>query len=1005
MEIYSCNTQRSALYWVGMMFFEINCLGITYFAKETKMVFCKIERVKRLSVFLVLLYGFLVVPTVCLAKEPASLNIYSVSKDKVVVRAEEELKKYLGQILGCNINSLKELDYEGIDASSKIFILGTLDDFNKLNDKKFKKQIGAYFRSVTLKETFLIADSNFNNIACTILASTAPQGVLYAAYHYLEEVCGVGFFEDGENIPRLDHLPSLKASILESPRFEERYYRFWPALSLKKYNCMFWKSDDWHQNLDWLAKKRINRQWVWAYREDLPFGTVFDLAFPEIGPPPEEEVQLMGQASMNWTWPLDYRRAMGREVLDYARTLGIRNELMFDYGAVPARFKEAHPEMDYLLDPYGPESAKITVFLDPTKKVTGEIYGKFIRKLIEVYGTDHLYRFEPFGESGAGLSPDEAFLLKVNTGVNAYKYIWEIDPYAQWVQGGWDFIVLGKVWTPDNMKKYLTGIAPAGLYIAEAAMEQMDYDELLYKRNNYYHGRKWGLGTLSALGGFVSLHGKFDEMIRRFKDIANDPKAVNCTGVFHESESGGHNILMYELYFALSWNPESFDREEFLRNFCLRRYGKDAYPVMRQVTDIIIDAVLTNGDWNPPCYQQTFLYSEDNRFDAKGFVLSAQKFVPKLRDAISKMLRLKGSLGENPMFRNDLTQYFIALNNEVVNHHFAKAYLAFRAKDWESFDLYAAKGIKTMKCVEKVLSANKNYYLQNTIDAAMSVKGAHRRTPEMVRRGVVFSNYMSSPIYELYSNYFFPRAQTYIDYLSADRNENRQNREEKLASKLQQSGYKAGEEFIQKDLSQKQYPCESLDLANVVEEVLSEMTVPLDKPDLDLSRPFASEINSKNNENGIYLITNIQHTGRIPIVTANGRSCGHPGGYAYQNNKRFAHFDVDERLAERFKNKKLIVEVDYCDKTGSLFVEYDSLDSALGATEPVYKHTDSIVMQNTGEWKTATFVIENPRFGNRQHIGADFRVTVNQREQLYVSKVSLRLLNDDTIPITPFIQY
>jgi len=73
-------------------------------------------------------------------------------------------------------------------------------------------------------EGFVVRSAEADGKKYLVLLGGSPKATLYAVYHYLESVCGVGFFGDGEHIPRLAALPIEGINISEQPRFPFREY-------------------------------------------------------------------------------------------------------------------------------------------------------------------------------------------------------------------------------------------------------------------------------------------------------------------------------------------------------------------------------------------------------------------------------------------------------------------------------------------------------------------------------------------------------------------------------------------------------------------------------------------------------------------------------------------------------------------------------------------------------------------------------------------------------------
>jgi len=84
----------------------------------------------------------------------------------------------------------------------------------------------------------------------------------------------------------------------------------------------------------------------------------------------------------------------------------------------------------------------------------------------------------------------------------------------------------------------------------------------------------------------------------------------------------------------------------------------------------------------------------------------------------------------------------------------------------------------------------------------------------------------------------------------------------------------------------------------------------------------------------------------------------------------YIYFRLDDDFAHDVNaGLNAIIEVVYHDVgSGSLRVQYDSTTAA-------YKNSDSVAMENTNEWRTARFYLDDALFGNRQNGASDFRIT------------------------------
>ncbi len=115
-----------------------------------------------------------------------------------------------------------------------------------------------------------------------------------------------------------------------------------------------------------------------------------------------------------------------------------------------------------------------------------------------------------------------------------------------------------------------------------------------------------------------------------------------------------------------------------------------------------------------------------------------------------------------------------------------------------------------------------------------------------------------------------------------------------------------------------------------------------------------------------------------------GKASG-PGGEGYM------YFAVNTAALRNGQARSLVVTIEYFDEgTGSIGFQYDSDDPTVCINnEPVgaFKSADSIELEDTGTWLTATIAIADARFSGRC-AGGDFRLTIPAGGILIVSSVS-----------------
>jgi hypothetical protein len=99
----------------------------------------------------------------------------------------------------------------------------------------------------------------------------------------------------------------------------------------------------------------------------------------------------------------------------------------------------------------------------------------------------------------------------------------------------------------------------------------------------------------------------------------------------------------------------------------------------------------------------------------------------------------------------------------------------------------------------------------------------------------------------------------------------------------------------------------------------------------------------------------------------------------------YLYFEVDDGFY-RHSRVRVDVRVTYLDTgLGSFSLQYDSFDNR-APQGGVYKTTKAVQRENTGQWKTTNWRLDDARFGNNQNADCDFRIYTGG-DELVVSEV------------------
>ena len=446
---------------------------------------------------------------------------------------------------------------------------------------------------------------------------------------------------------------------------------------------------------------------------------------------------------------------------------------------VPARFKKAHPELRYIEQDVG--YGQIPLYPGDEKNL--EVMRKFGKKLIEYFGTDHLYASAPLCEAAPGKGLEEQRSLKVKAAQDHIKLITSIDPDAVWVTDSWAFY-MKDLWTVDFVREYLKDIPNDRFYIYDTGSEL--FREPLYKKHNYFHDKSFAVGILHAYGVDDNLFGSFERLADIAKGVANDPKAKNCTGLFGVPELFGENIAYWHIFSHLAWNPDAVSIDRFIDNYTLLRYGKSAQPTMKKVWRHLLNSVNSN-DLNLPGDASEQYYRPNNPFykfsrlgfgNPESYPLCKEweksvdkrfgetiKMAPELGQALELALSAAKDCKGNKLYENDLVDIARTYLGYSSDYHLCLTYKAFESGDKNEFEKHSRMALDVISAIQKILQTRADFSIVRQIKQVMSVKGTNKYTPERIRAGCVTADYATRDVTEQIRDYYIPLVQNSISVM------------------------------------------------------------------------------------------------------------------------------------------------------------------------------------------------------------------------------------------------
>lgn len=678
--------------------------------------------------------------------------------------AANQFAGYAGKLTGDHISVVP--DAERVDKTWRSVVLIGNGKTNRLIRRFQDRGLVSYSGIRPGGDGFIIKTIRDGNRNYLILGGNKERATLYAVYHYLDKFCRVGFFEDGERVPRLAKLPFNGISLVSNPRFDYRLRNKFGNghVMLSKYTHHFWDWPDYKRNIDYWAKRKLNFS-VECFTADT--GSIIEDIVEKVfhvGPPPEIDHSTSWPSA--WDWPSGYLAKILRKELDYGRKLGFEYDYYIQFGDVPRRFKTAHPEIKYtegfdLIDPS-----------DPKGKEYCERYAK---EIIKELGTDHIYSYGAIGEASPGKDPLQ---LKIDISLQMIDALKKVDPkFRFWRTDGWAFQVdPGGIWTKEAVKKYLSVIPRGDVYIADNTCDISSPTN--YEVNGYYYGQPWAFGVINTLAGEDYWTGDLYDVLSKVKKVASSPEARNCVGFHMMPENNGTCPIYWEFMNELAWNPEGVTVESFLRDYTIRRYSIASSPNMRKCYRKVVEAMKYRHAVNLggyPSYQPLYRFTRlvfypELPADFESKMLAAKKTAKLWRDAIEIALREKDRQRGNKLYENDLVDMTRGYLACLFDYNFSRFILAARAGDKKTMDESEPRSEACLEWMEKILSTRGDFSLAKDIERVMKVPGTNPKTPEYIKERYIWLNYCLVDSFELMHYYNRPRVKAFMTGLRSDRN-------------------------------------------------------------------------------------------------------------------------------------------------------------------------------------------------------------------------------------------
>jgi len=367
-------------------------------------------------------------------------------------------------------------------------------------------------------------------------------------------------------------LPAVLPAVPQKERHEtDLKYRYDFNYCTYSYTMAFWDWDRWEKEIDWMALHGINLPLAVVGADVVWYNVLTKLGYTK------DEINefIAGPAFQGW-WLMNnlegwggpnpdswykQRETLQKQILKRMREYGIRPVLPGYSGMVPHNAKERLGLN--VSDPGLWCGYRRPAFLQSTDPRFNEIADLYYKEMSRLYGKADFYSMDPFHEGGnvAGVDLNAA-------GQAIWGAMKKANPKAVWVAQAWQ----------ANPRQKMIENLPAGDLIvldlfAESRPQWGDPESTWYRKEGFGK-HDWLYCMLLNYGGNVGLHGKMKHVIDEFYKAKTSSFGKTMKGVGMTMEGSENNPVMFELLCELPWRPARFDKDEWLKNYTVARYGK-----------------------------------------------------------------------------------------------------------------------------------------------------------------------------------------------------------------------------------------------------------------------------------------------------------------------------------------------------------------------------------------------------------------------------------------------
>ncbi|XP_058128418.1 alpha-N-acetylglucosaminidase [Anopheles ziemanni] len=587
-----------------------------------------------------------------------------------------------------------------------------LEVIGRLIPEEQAKQFHVTVESSMERNSFQIFKGNAVDQPVEIRASSGVAATK-AFYHYLRNFCGCLVAWEGSQLQLPNPLPAINVSIIAPSSIV--YYQ---NVCTWSYSFTWWRWSQWRRHIDWMALQGITLSLA-PFQEDI-WTEVFlkyNLTKPQIdnhlSGPGFFAWQRMGNIR-GWGGPLtksfaDFGRTLQQRVVYEMRRLGMALALPAFAGHLPVQFRALYPNVTFanvsVWNNFPPQYAS-PLFLEPTEPLFVEIGTRFLQRMVDVYGSDHIYFSDPFNEIDPA-SPSGKYLSSVASAI--FSTMTKVDPAAVWLLQGWMF-VKNPFWSSRAIRSFLTAVPVGRMLVLDLQSEQFPQ----YVRTASYAGQPFIWCMLSNFGGTLGMLGSVENVYRGIRGARNN-STFTMIGTGITPEGIHQNYAMYEFALEMGWDEGLDSTERWFNSYATSRYGTTADGRAQEAWNIFRTTVYSFAGLELMRGKYTF-----NRRPSSKLSPWVWYDINAFNQGVQLLLSFAEDTNCNELCKHDLVDVTRQLLQNTADALYLTLMADYKRRDVTRFRGHATLFLELLFDLDRLLLTNEHFLLGPFLESAKS---------------------------------------------------------------------------------------------------------------------------------------------------------------------------------------------------------------------------------------------------------------------------------------------